>query len=156
MSSHEEDKPLISIIQNTITHQINNHPNHTYILCGDFNRDIALIERQNDQQITPPQREDHLWRTFTHSLDLTYIPTNTTFFKQDGHNYTQNNLIDGFYMQTPNNDQYTSTTNQSIHINSDHLPIQLHIPSNTLMAKTSMTTPIPPPRIFNPIPKKNL
>lgn len=45
--------------------QINNHLNHTYILCGDFNRDITLIGQQNGQQTTPPQIEDYQWRTFT-------------------------------------------------------------------------------------------
>jgi hypothetical protein len=57
MPSHAEDLSLIPIIQNTITDHINAHPNHTYILCGDFNRDIALIGRQNNLQITPPQRK---------------------------------------------------------------------------------------------------
>jgi len=70
MPSHEEDIPLIPTIQNTITNQLNLHPNHTCILCGDFNRDIALIGRQNDYHITPPQVEDHLWRTFTTNLAL--------------------------------------------------------------------------------------
>lgn len=55
MPSHDEILPLIPTIQTSITHQINVHPNHTYILCGNFNRDIALIKRQNDQQTTPPQ-----------------------------------------------------------------------------------------------------
>ena len=87
--SHNDDTPLIPLIQNTITNQINLHPNHAYILCGDFNRDVALIGRQNDTQLTPPQDEDHLWRTFTTSLDLTYVHTNTNFSRQGGHNYTQ-------------------------------------------------------------------
>ena len=59
MPSYEEDLPLIPNIQNTITHQINAHPCYTYILCGDFNRDVALIGRQNDQQTTPPHYEDY-------------------------------------------------------------------------------------------------
>ena len=156
MPSHEEDIPLIPTIQNTITNQINFHPNHTYILCGDFNRDIALIGRQNDQQTTPPQTEDHLWRTFTNGLDLSYVPTNTTFSRQGGNNYTQNSLIDGFFIKTPNNNLYTSTTNQTIHLNSDHLPIHLQIPPNTLIAKIPTTTSEPPPRILNPIPNEQL
>ena len=156
MPSHEENIPLIPTIQNTITNQINLHPNHTYILCGDFNKDIALIGRQNDQQITPPQTEDHLWRTFTTGLDLSYIPTNTQFSRQGGNNYTQNSLIDGFFIKTPNNNLYTSTTNQNITLNSDHLPIHLQIPPNTLIAKVPTTTSEPPPRILNPIPKEKL
>ena len=156
MSSHEEDIHLIPTIQNTITNQINLHPNHTYILCGDFNRDIALIGRQNDQQTTPPQTEDHFWRTFTTGLDLSYVPTNTKFSRQGGNNYTQNSLIDGFFIKTPNNDLYTSITNQNIHLNSDHLPIHLQIPPNTLIAKTPTIISEPPPRILNPIPKEKL
>ena len=156
MPSHEEDIPLIPTIQNTITNKINLHPNHTYILCGDFNRDIALIGRQNDQQTTPPQLEDHLWRSFTTGLDLSYVPTNIKFSRQGGNNYTQNSLIDGFFIKTPNNNQYTSITNQNINLNSDHLPIYLQIPPNTLIARTPITTSEPTPRILNPIPKQNL
>ena len=83
MPSHEEDSSLIPNIQNTITNQINAHPGHMYILCGDFNRDVALIGKQNDLQTTPPQPEDYHWRTFTDNLELTYIPTNTTFSRQE-------------------------------------------------------------------------
>ena len=82
MPSDEEDLPLIPIIQTTITNQIITHPNHTYILCGDFNKDIALIGRQDDQQTIPPQTEDNNWRSFTTGLDLLYVPTNTTFSRQ--------------------------------------------------------------------------
>ena len=112
MPSHEDDLPLIPTIQANITRQINTHPNHTYILCGDFNRDVALIGRQNDQQTTPPQPEDYLWHSFITSLELSYIPTNTTFSRQGGHNYTQNSIIDGFYTNIPHNQQFTSTTIQ--------------------------------------------
>ena len=58
MPSHSEDLRLIPIIQQTIRIQIDAHSNHTYILCGDFNRDIALIGQQNKQRFTPPQEED--------------------------------------------------------------------------------------------------
>lgn len=54
MPSHEDDLPFNPTIQETVTNQINGHPDHTYILYGDFNRDIALNGRQNDQQTTPP------------------------------------------------------------------------------------------------------
>ena len=60
MPHHIEDTRLIPTIQQTIRIQIDAHPNHTYILCGDFNRDIALIGRQNEQRFTPPQEEDIL------------------------------------------------------------------------------------------------
>ena len=48
MPSHKDDIRLIPIIQQNITQQTTNHPNHTHIVCGDFNRDIALIGRQNE------------------------------------------------------------------------------------------------------------
>ena len=156
MPSHEDDLPLIPTIQTNITHQINTHPNHTYIICGDFNRDVALIGRQNDQQTTPPQLEDYLWRSFITELELSYIPTNTTFSRQGGHNYTQNSLIYGIYIKTPHNQQFTSTTIQTTHLNSDHLPIQLRIPPNTLIANEPIIPSDPPPRILNPIPEENL
>ena len=156
MPSHEENTPLIPLLQHTITNQINLHPNHAFILCGDFNRDIALIGRQNDQHITPPQTEDHLWRTFITNIDLQYVPTNTNFSRQGGHNYTQNSLIDGFFIKTPNNNLYTSTTNLTTHLNSDHLPVHLHIPPNTLIARDPLTILDPPPRLLNPIPQENL
>lgn len=56
MPSHEEDIRLIPYIMHTINTQINAHPNHIHTLCGDFNRDIALIGRQNEHGITPPTR----------------------------------------------------------------------------------------------------
>ena len=55
---HTNDIIYIPIIKQNITQKISAHPNYTHILCGDFNRDIALIGRQNDYNITPPQRED--------------------------------------------------------------------------------------------------
>ena len=55
MPTHLEDTHLIPYLKNTITNQINAHPNHTHILCGDFNRDIALTGRQNNNTNTPPQ-----------------------------------------------------------------------------------------------------
>jgi hypothetical protein len=66
--SHEEDLPLIPIIQMTIIEQINAHPNDAYVICGDFNCDIALRGRQNDQQITPSQDKDYQWRLFMDNL----------------------------------------------------------------------------------------
>ena len=125
-------------------------------MCGNFNRDVTLFGRQNDHQITPPQAKDRLWRAFTTSLELLYVPTNTTFSRQGGHNYTKNSLIDGFFIKTPNSNQFISTTNQTTHLNFDHLPIHLHIPPNTFIAKDPPPIPEPPPCIFNPIPQENL
>ena len=105
MVAHDEDVSLISYIQNTITDQMSAHPSQTHILCGEFNGDIALIGRQNNQQTTTPQVEDYQWRIFIDNVELTYIPTNTTFSRQRGHNYTINSLIGGFYIKSPNNSQ---------------------------------------------------
>ena len=151
MPSHNEDLRLIPIIQQTIRIQIDAHPNHTYILCGDFNRDIALIRRQNEQRLTPPQEEDLAWNIYVESLSLTYIPTSTNYSRQGGHNYTHTSLIDGFYTNTQNSNIYTSTTLVDSNLNSDHLPITLHIPPNKLLARQP-----PPPttrttRIMNHI-----
>ena len=60
MPSHNEDLRLIPIIQQTIEEQITAHPNHAYILGGNFNRDVVLIGRQNENGNTPPQEEDIL------------------------------------------------------------------------------------------------
>jgi exonuclease III len=96
MPSHEEDIRSIPLIHQTITQHTTNLPNHTIILCGDFNRDIALIGRQNEHNTTPPQVEDREWRAFTDSLHLTYIPTNSLYSRQGGPNYTHTSLIDGY------------------------------------------------------------
>jgi hypothetical protein len=106
MPTHTEDLHLIPNIKTTITDQITIHPYHIYTLCGYFNRDIALIDRQNDSSNTPPQEEDIHWKTFTASLNLEYIPTNTTFSRQGGNNYTSISLIDGFYINSPYNNTY--------------------------------------------------
>ena len=58
MPSHEKDLYLIPNILVNITQTITQHPNHTIILCSDFNRDIALIGRHHDNQFTPPQEQD--------------------------------------------------------------------------------------------------
>jgi hypothetical protein len=156
MPSHEEDIRLLPIIQQNITQQFTNHPNHTHILCGDFNRDIALIRRQNGYTTTPPQAEDIEWRTFINSLQLTYIPTNSLYSRQGGQDYNQTSLIDGYYIKTPNNTLYTSTTNNAHNLNLDHSPITLDIPPNTLLARCLPPTTDKPPRILNPIPQTNI
>lgn len=126
-----------------------------YILCGDFNRDIALIGKKNGTNTTAPQTEDIEWRAFTNNLQLQYIPTNSPFSRQGGLNYNGTSLIDGYYIKTPNNDLYTSTTNNDHNLNSDHSPVTLHIPPNTLLARP-IPTPIKTRRILNPIPQENI
>ena len=156
MPSHIEDIRLIPIIQQTIRIQIDSHPNHTHILCGDFIRDIALIGCQNKLRYIPLQEKDQTWRTYIKSLLLTYIPTDTNYSWQGGHNYTHTSLIDGFFIKIQNHTTYISTTFVESNLNSDHLSIILHIPPNKLIARQP-----PPPitrttRIMNPIPQENL
>ena len=50
MPTHLEDTHLIPFLKTAITNKVTAHPNHTHILCGDFNRDIALIGRQNNKK----------------------------------------------------------------------------------------------------------
>ena len=117
--------------------------------------DIALIGRHNEQRYTP-QQEDLLWTIYIESLSLTYIPINTNYSRQGGHNYSHTSLIDGLYTNTQNSNIYTSTTLIESNLNSDHLPIILHIPPNILLARQP-----PPPtncttKIMNPVPQENL
>ena len=108
--------------------------------------------------LTPPpsQEEDYQWTNFTTSLNLDYIPTNTSISKQGGYNYTSTSLIDGFYVHSSDNSTFTSTTTTYINLNLDHYPVVLHIPHNTLIARPPLPTNIPPTRILNPIPPENI
>ena len=156
MPTHLEDIHLIPYLKTAITDQIIAHPNHTHILCGDFNRDIALIGRQNHTNNTPPQEEDIEWKNFTTTLNLEYIPTDTILSRQGGYNYTSTSLIDGFYINSPDNYRFTSITNTDMNLNSDHYPVTLHIPQNILIARSLPSTDTTPTRILNPIPLENL
>ena len=69
---------------------------------------------------------------------------------------THSSLINDFFKKNQNHTTYTSTTFVESNLNSDHLPIILHIPPNKLIAQQP-----PPPitrttRIMNPIPQENL
>jgi exonuclease III len=55
MPSYHNDLHLIPSIMQTITQQITHHPNAHIILCGDFNRDIALIGHTEDLITHPSQ-----------------------------------------------------------------------------------------------------
>lgn len=101
---HEDDNTHIPIIKDTISNQIHNHPTHSYILCGNFNRDIALVSKQNGQSITPDQLGlpmDNIYRKF-----IITIRPNIRLARQGEHNYIQN-LIEEYFIQTPNNNLYT-------------------------------------------------
>jgi hypothetical protein len=97
MPTHIDDITHIPTIQTTIFNHIHNNPQSNIILLGDFNRDIALIGKQNGAANTAPIQQDLDWKQFTNSLHLEYIPTNTNYSYQGGYNYTSTSLIDGFY-----------------------------------------------------------
>ena len=156
MPTHVEDTHFIPLLKTEITNQITTHPNHIHILCGDFNREIALIGRQNNHNNTPPQEEDIQWKNFTMTLNLEYIPTNTNISRQGGYNYTSTSLIDGFYINSPDNNKFTCTTNTTMNLNSDHYPVTLHIPHNILIARPSPPINNTQTIILNPIPPENL
>ena len=103
-----------------------------------------------------PQVEDIEWHTFTNILQLTYIPTNSSYSRQGGQDYNQTSLIDGYYIKTPNNALYSSTTNNDHNLNSDHSLVTLHIPPNTLLARCMPPTINKLPILLNPIPQTNI
>ena len=72
MPSHQNDLPLIHNMQQTITQTITSHSNDHIILCGDFNRDIALIGHTDNLTTHPSQQTDYQWRHFTRTLGLRY------------------------------------------------------------------------------------
>jgi hypothetical protein len=126
MSTHHEDLTLVPIIKNTIHTTLNTHQSHTIILLRDFNRNTKLIGRNNNQTWTPPTNDDIEWAHFMNTQQLTSIPTNTTFSRQGGKNYTSTNLIDGYYIKATNTQNYKSYTMDKHNLNSDHYPISLN------------------------------
>jgi hypothetical protein len=140
MPSHPEDLYIMPTILTTITHQINHHLQSNIILSRDFNRDLSLTGCTLNDITEPPHPLDYQWQLFTHNLGLQYIPTDTTYTRQSGPNYTHSSLIDGYFIKTTHNPSYTSHTNINFPQNSDHFHVSLHIPHNTLLARP----PLPP------------
>lgn len=149
--------------------EILNHPLTPHILINIYMpshlMDLALIATIKDivqttitsKQIwSPPKPLDYDWQQFTLSQQLMYIPTNTTYTRQEGEHYTTNSLIDGFYIKHPHIHLYTSTTILSLSLNSDHFPVSLYILPNTIIARTSPPKPPPTPRIPNVVPSQKL
>jgi hypothetical protein len=79
------------------------------------------------------------------TLQLKYIPTNTTFSRQGGENYTSTSLIDGCHIKATNTQNYKSYTMNIQNLNLDHYPISLKILQNTVISRTP-TSPLPPTR----------
>jgi hypothetical protein len=140
----------------TITSQITRHLNNHIILCGNFNRDIALVGHMQGSNIILPQQQDHQWKLFTQNLGLTYIPTNTSYTRQGGLNYTHTSLLDGYYIKSPTHITYTSQTNTDFPHNSDHFPVSLFLPNNIILARPPPTLPLLNSRLLNLIPQKTL
>ena len=99
MPLHPKDIQLIAIIRDTITKIINKYPNHTMLLCGNFNRDVALIGRHLDVIHNPLDIKDIIWEKFTKRNGFKYVITNTAFSRQGGKNYIATGLTDGFYIK---------------------------------------------------------
>jgi exonuclease III len=156
MPSHPEDTQLIPSILHTLTQQITTNSTYKTILCGDFNRDIALIGRTQNSNTQPPQDPDYQWRNFTQTLGLTYIPTNTSYTLQGGFDYTHISLIDGYFTKPPDNISYTSQTNTNFQHNSNHFPVSLFLPNNTILARPSPPPTPSQPILLNPIPQNKL
>jgi hypothetical protein len=161
MPTYIEDINLIPIIQTTIFNHIHNNPLSNIIMLGDFNRDIALIGRQNGTTRTAPTQQVLDWKHFTNSLHLQYIPTNTDYSYQGEKNYTSTSLIDGFYTKIQQNPfnmlTPTSKTILNLKQNSDHYPICLDILPNNIISKKHAPAPNNnKPKILNPIPPKNI
>jgi exonuclease III len=155
MPSHLEDAHLIPEIQNQIHNIILQHPNHTTILAGDFNRDILLQGRTNQDLTTPPTMEDNEWAQFTHNNGLKVITNPINFTCQGGHNYTSTSHIDGFYTNAPKASNLQSHTITTLNQNYDHYPVQLQLAPNTIIIKETIT-PTNIPRITYPISPNNL
>jgi hypothetical protein len=160
MPTHNDDIPLLPIIQTTIFNLVHNNPLSNIILLGDFNRDIALIGKQHGSTKTAPTQQDIDWKQFTNSLHLQYIPIDTNYSYQGRNNYTSTSLIDGFYTKTQQNSShipsYTSKTILNLKQNSDYYPICLDIPPNNIIAKRHTPTPNNKPKILNSIPSENI
>ena len=154
MPTHDDDIHLIPIIQNTITQTLHKYPTLKILMCGDFNRDIGLIGHYFNDQFYPPSELDELWHTYTTANIFTYIPTDTTYTRQGGHNYINTSLIDGFYYKG-NLTHLTSHTLLNIHHNSNHFPIKLTLPPNILFSRPPQHTNNHPPDSSFPSIKKN-
>lgn len=125
-------------------------------MMGDFNRDIALMGRQQRNVKHNPTIQDQEWHAYTNSLTLNYIPTNTTHTNLGETNYTHTSLIDGFYIRQAEQHAYTSKTKLKYLQNSDHSLVSLYIPPNILISRKAPPSNNQERRLLNPIPQKSL
>ena len=137
--THGDDIHLIPTIQYTIIQTLHKFSTINVLMCSNFNRDIALIGHYFNDQYYPPSALDKFWHTYTTTNNFTYIPIDTTYSRQGGHNYTNTSLLDGFYYKG-NLPNLTSHTLLNIHYNSDHFPLKLTLPSNTLLSTPPQKT----------------
>ena len=155
MPTHPQDTHLISDIQTQIQNLTHHHQNHLTILAGDFNRDILLKGRSSNGLITPPNPIDYEWTHFVNTTNLNPINNHKSFTRQGGHNYTSTSHIDCFYSNHPNINHLESHTITNLNQNSDHYPVQLQLPPNSIVIKETQPPPNNP-RITYPIPPTNL
>ena len=154
MPSHLEDEHLIPEIQNHLQKIILKHPKYTIILAGDFNRDILLQGRTNNNTTTPSNTDDQEWACFVQNNGLKVVHNPINFTRQEGHNYISTSHIDGFYTNDPNITNLHSHTLTNLNQISDHYPVQLQLAPNTIVLKKT-TTPINTLRITYSIPLNN-
>jgi exonuclease III len=158
MPTHDDDMHLVPLILDSIAQITTSSKikNHNIILAGDFNRDIALIGRKQESITHPPNAQDKAWARFTNKLGLKYIPTNTDYSRQGGSNYTSQSLIYGYY-KTEETTTLQCTTDVSNIYNSDHFPILLNLPNNTIILPNKPSTNTQErPYIPSPIPHHTL
>ena len=154
MPTHDDDIHLIPSIQNTIIQTLHKYFITNVLMCGDFNRDIALIGYYFNDQYYPPSELEKLWHTYTTTNNYTHISIDTTYTRQGGHNYTNTSLLDGFYYKE-NLPNLTSHILSNTHHNSDHFRLKLTLSPNTLLSRPPQQTNNNSPRLLNPIPQEN-
>jgi hypothetical protein len=100
MPRHQVDLALIPILENIIVQQVQRNPNSHIILCGDFNKNILLMEHSHNFIFTPLHPLDYQWQQLMDILQCHYSTTNISYSRQDRHYYSLIKLIDRFFLKT--------------------------------------------------------
>ena len=82
MPMHLQDTHFVLEIQNQILILMSQYPNHQTTLIGDFNRDILLKGRTNNDILTPPNPIGQEWAHFTQNNGLDMINNPKTLTRQ--------------------------------------------------------------------------